>query len=205
MWESSELEVLRAIRGPLYARRRDRALSAGVSFTEVRAQASAQPDRRLEITAAFLAGWQEDRDRYEAFDRALDGIDLAAEGRKITGIKPAVRAVVEEAREEHGEKLLPYCWERVVKLAEQAPPWRWGACFDYVAALPHEASIEPMLWCVDEAPDPYVRDGAHQTLVALISLVAKDRLQEGKRPHASRAFVYDDLLMRLKLAGKKKG
>lgn len=205
MWESSDLEVLRAIRGGLYARRRDRALSAGVSFTEVRAQARAQPDRRLEITAAILAGWQEDRDRYEAFERALDGIDLAAAGRTVTGIGPAVRAVVERAREEHGEKLLPYCWERVVKLAEHVPEWKWRACFDYVAGLPHEASIEPMLWCVDEAPDPYVRDGAHQTLVALISLVAKGRLQEGKRAHASRAFVYDDLLMRMKLASKKKG
>lgn len=205
MWDGSELEVLRAIAGPLYARRRDQALASGAVFADVLAQTRTQPDVRLCITAAFLAGWQEDRDRFHAFERDLAAIDFRTESLKVPGIGPAVERVVSAARREHGERLLPFCWEAVIKLGELLPDYKRMAFFGYIADVQSESSIEPLLWCVDEAADPEIRDGAHQTLVAHLGSLTRDRLKAGRRPHHSRDFVYEDLLQRLKIAGKKKG
>jgi len=204
MWDGTELELLRAIRGPLYARRRDQALASRQNFAEVVAQARTQADERLLLTAIFLAGWEQDRERYAAFERSLDAIDLVAEGRKITGIAPALGAAAHAALEEHGERLLPYCWEQVIKLGEGLLDWKRMAYFDVIARSAAAASIEPMLWCVDETTDAETLDGAYQTLLVLPYLGLKDRLTRGKFLHASRVFVYEDLLQRIRLAGKKK-
>lgn len=204
MWDATELELLRAIRGPLYVRRRDQALSSRQGFAEVVAQTRNQPDRRLEITAMFLAGWEEDRERYEAFERALDAIDRPAAQQRITGLGPSLRDAASVALQQHGERLLPYCWEQVIKLGESLPGWKRIAYFEVLIQSAAEASIEPLLWCVDEAVDGATLDGAYTTLLAHPYLGLKDRLEAGKKLHASRVFVYEDLLQRIRLAGKKK-
>ncbi|MEZ4299388.1 MAG: hypothetical protein R3B70_30840 [Polyangiaceae bacterium] len=204
MWDGAELEILRAITGPLYARRRDAALASGASFARVLEQASAGPDERLRITAAFLAGWQADRDVYEAFERDLAAIDMSLELRKVTGPGPAIGAVVQASLAAHGERLLPYCWESLVKLGGTLPSWKKMACFEAIVTLPSAASVEPLFWCVDEGTDSDVRSGAYEALVSMLGLVDKARVAEGKRLHTTRLFVYEDLIQRFKIAEKKK-
>ncbi|MEZ4313557.1 MAG: hypothetical protein R3F14_36505 [Polyangiaceae bacterium] len=204
MWDAAELEILRAIAGPLYARRRDAALASGTSFVGVLEQASAQPDERLRITAAFLAGWQADRDIYEGFERDLAAVPLEREMQKVSGAGPAIARVVHASVAAHGERLLPYCWEALVKLGGTLPDWKKMACFEAILALPVAASVEPLFWCVDEGTDSDVRSGAYETLVGMLGLVDKARVAEGKRLHTTRLFVYEDLIQRFKIAEKKK-
>lgn len=205
MWDGTELEVLKALRGRLYVRSRDQVLATQQGFEDVLAQTQAGPDRRLELTATFLAAWARDRERQESFERMLDAVDVKAESKNVTGLGGAIRLLVDEAREAHGEALLPFCWERIVKLSEITPAWKVGACFEMIRQTATESSIEPLLWCVDEATTPGLIDAAHQALQALPFLGLKDRLAAGMSLHTMRRYVYEDMLLRIKVASKKKG
>ncbi len=203
MLEGTDLELLRVLRGPLYTRRRDQMLASAKGFAEIADQLKSQPDRRLELTARFLAGWEQDREIYEGLDRALAAVDYPSFAQNVTGIGPAVARVVYAARQKDGERLLPYCYEQLVKLGEGLPDYKRMALFRLIGDMPTEASIEPLLWTVDETMDTDILDGAHQTLLNLPFQGWKDRLTRGKANHQGRAFIYEDLLQRIRLAKKK--
>lgn len=204
MWDASDLELLRVLRGRLYKVHRDRVLAANVSFDEVLVRARAQPDKRLELTAMFLAGWARDRDKYEAFASRLDGIDVKGVSSTVKGLGGVIDAVAYDGIAAHGEALLPYCWERLVKLSDVPPAWQLGACLEMIRQTASESSIEPLLWCVDEATSASLIDAVHQVLQALPFQGWKDRFTEGMSPHTMRRYVYEDMLLRIKLAGTKK-
>lgn len=205
MTDGTELEILKALEGGAYRRRRDQLVASGVDLASVAEQAQRQPDRRIEVVATIAASWARHRGQYEAVLARLDGIDVASASATMTGAVGAARLVLGVEVEQQGEALLPFFWEQVIKFRVETPWWKTLAFFDGIAAIPSEASIEPMLWALEVYTTAEQINVVHKTLLRLPYAGHADRLAEVREQHQLRRFVADDLLVRLPPKPKKGG
>ncbi len=91
--------------------------------------------------------------------------------------------------------------EQVLKFAGEMPDWHLQTFLLAIGRIPSEDSIEPLLWAIDLTSNPAIVDGAHQALLKLPYGGMKERFLAEKDTLGYRAFVFDDLLARIK-AGK---
>lgn len=202
MLDGTELEILKWVRGPLYRRRRDAVLAATADMTAVVEGSRLQPDRRVEIVATILGGWKAHGARYEGLFRELGKADVAGAAAKITGVGGVVAAMARSAEEGLGEAVLPLCWEQILKFSDELPAWQLETMFLTIRRVPSEASIEPLLWFIEQSSDPGQIDSAHQALLAQPFEGQKARFVQMREALSLRAFVADDILARLKAAKK---
>ena len=183
--QSFEFEALKWVIGPAYYQKRDEWLQRTPDVRGFLLRAKQSRDFRTSITAEILLGWLDHRREYDALSRELHKIDWIKVGRKINsshGVWDYYRGRASPNQEEggdrsFGERMLPRCWE--VLLKDCLAPVRWGKAIGttsrdeentfaevltYHAMLggrPDPRSIEPVMWFLQNV-DP--GGGTHELL-----------------------------------------
>lgn len=187
---------LAALRGKAWIAARDR-------FCRRPSALPRTPDPRLRIVAAILAAWKKDGARFRAFLRTIDAVDVDAEARTRLGLFGPIGRLAGSFLQQFGRRGLPFAWERILRLPGREAPLGDAVFLEALRRLPDRASVEPLLWAIEEASDAGRLDALHQALIAQPFAEYKGRLEKLKRESRWRAFVAEDLLARLKLPSAK--
>lgn len=176
MASDDQIGIIAQVSGPLYLRLRDTLLRRGGDLAALPGRHGADPDWRVRISAAILAGWAAHRDLYTQVNAALGRIDPSERGRTITGITGIWEEWEMRAHVDHGAPILPLAWEGIVKLANGAPPWRTATFLAMIAGVPQAASIEPVVHLIETSGERLLHERAGLTLAKLPRAEVEPRL-----------------------------
>lgn len=153
--------ALLGLRGDPYAQQRDRVLAdhAGLA-THMLAQL-ADPDWRRRIHAVIVQGWIDHGALYRQVLGELDQVDPAREHRTLLGMRRIWNLYAARARDVYKEKILPLCWEVLLKYGDSWPAWKVTTFLYMISVVPHAESVEVMLVYMQEvAPLDALEDAA---------------------------------------------
>lgn len=162
-----EFRALSQLQGRPYLALRDALLARGAGQADLVARFRSDPDWRLATTGAILQGWTERRPFYTTLLAEVDRIDPAARSKRVSGLVGVWEEFEMRALHEFGPPVLPLAWEQIVKLAEDAPPWRTATWLAMIAGVPMAQSIEPVVHLVETTEDQMLRERAAMTLSRL--------------------------------------
>jgi hypothetical protein len=186
----SDIFALVPLRGRAWVLARDAALRRP-PFPAARRH----PDPRVRAVAAILDAWRARGGEFRSFLRQIDAVDVDEESKTRLGMFGPVGRLSAILDAAFGDEALPFCWERVVKWADD-PAWRRHVFTHTLRLRPSARSVEPLLWALDGATEPGVVDAIHQALIAQPLKGFRARLEALKRENRWRAFVAEDLLAR---------
>lgn len=152
-----EFVALRGLHGEDYARQRDLVLADPTAATTYLPTYAGDPDWLWRTLAAIVRGWSEHAALYRQVLAELDQVDVAAEGRKITGITRIWTRYRMRARDVYGPAILPLCWEVILEFGDLWPRWKVITFLEMIGAVPRTESVEPVLTFMQEvAPIDFI-------------------------------------------------
>ncbi|MBZ5715387.1 hypothetical protein [Nannocystis pusilla] len=159
-----EFAALRVLHGEDYARRRGRVLADQTAVMTYLPAYAGDPDWLWRTLAAIVRGWSEHAALYRQVLAELDRVNVAAEGKKVTGISRIWTRYGMRARIDYGPAILPLCWEVILKFGDLWPQWKVITFLEMIAAVPKAESVEPVLTFMQEvAPIDFI-EAATNTL-----------------------------------------
>jgi hypothetical protein len=174
-----ELEELDQASGPLYVARRDALLRDSGDMLDGLAVLQSDGDWRIQLLARILLGWAAHRTKYDRFLGNMAGAD------------DWVEAAVGQ-----GEPMLPLAWEAIGKRPRELADHEAIAFVRMLDALPHRASVEPLVELVETTASKSVRRSAGAALAALprkwIETVVAERLEHHRDVATTLAGIVDD-------------
>ncbi|MCY0986642.1 hypothetical protein OV203_41200 [Nannocystis sp. ILAH1] len=159
-----EFAALRRLHGEDYTHQRDRVLADPTAVMTYLPAYAGDPDWLWRTLAAIVRGWSEHAALYRQVLAELDQVNVAAEGRKVTGISRIWTRYGMKARNDYGPAILPLCWEVILKFGDLWPQWKVITFLEMISAVPKAESVEPVLTFMQEvAPIDFI-EAATNTL-----------------------------------------
>ena len=174
-----EFELLKYIGGQPYAGQRNRLLQSPAGLENRLLPYASDKDWRTAITAHILLGYLRHQGPIASLMKTLKEQNLDRARESAAGMGPVYEKYRLMARN-HGQAILPYAWEMLLKFDSESEGWKLIAMTHMIGAVPHPLSAETLIRFIENTEKEGPRNAAAAALVRLadagvLARVAKTR------------------------------
>lgn len=167
MAQLASFDALTQLKGKIYLAERNRFIQSQVDLRGSIQSYLLSDAWKTRIQAQIIQGWQEHHQLYVNILSQLDVVNIEDERKTVVGIARVWDMYALRTQQEYHEKILPLAWEVITKYYEDWPSWKVITFLYMIGAAPVEDSIEPVIFLLEETPDPSLKSAAGKTLAKL--------------------------------------
>ncbi len=180
MNEEFVFEVLKSFQGSLYDQELQRWKGTISPPKEWLKPHKDSDDWRTAVTAMILIGWIEHGPMYNELLANLDAEDIESAGRSAAGLNLIWDKYRHLAETKFKKDILPLCWEVILKHSTSWPNWKVVTFFRMMEAVPHEDSLEPLIWFIENTDNDALSYSAVKSLARLKKEIVAPRLKQSE-------------------------